>query len=45
MLNEKKVYNVAGVHVLGKEKLDLKCIKEATFQTYPLETGETIVGA
>ena len=34
--------------VLGKKKLDPKrivCIKEATFQTYPLETGETIVGA
>ena len=34
--------------VLGKKKLDPKRIvriKEATFQTYPLETGETIVGA
>ena len=38
--------NVAGV--LGKKKLDPKRIvriKEATFQTYLLETGETTVGA
>lgn len=45
-VNERKVSNVAGV--LGKKKLDPKRIvriKEATFQTYPLEAGETIVGA
>jgi len=40
------VSNVAGV--FGKKKCDAKMIsriKEATFQTYPLETGETMLGA
>ena len=45
-LDERKVSNVTGA--FGKRKLDLQMIsriKEATFQMYPLETGETMLGA
>ncbi len=45
-MEERKMSNVGGK--LGKKQLDpqrISRIKEATFQTYPLETGETMLGA